>query len=672
MLRDVHLNTAEESPPLPRGAPLQKFFTSLKLQTVIQISVLVLCIISLALRFYRLGDLNFWADEDITALAVSSALENGLPQLPSGDYYFRSPITIYISAFFASLVGLSEFSLRIPSMLFSLGIGLLLFALGRRFFSPYVGLMAMLIQTVSFWDLEFARHARMYEAFAFFYLFAIYAISRGVLENHRSWMRISVIVSVATVFVHLLGGTLALLYFYLGMRRQRSGRNILFYFLASGIVGGIAFLQFLLIQIGFGGEAMDILKTAVAAVAAKAPLPMVYAGVLAAALFFGVSRFKPNARFVQIFGKAWLPLIALAAVAGDQTLAAMLVLIIYLLFGGRGPAGFSDRNVRLTISIIILGGIFQVLAESVGEFNLQQLGESLKAAFGYPKLYIIGFAKAFPVMTLVVILGAAKLILSTQRKTEINAGELLLAGFLLPLFANGFLVSKFVEYRLNFYLNPLFILLFSYIIYRVAQSLREYLASKKMHSRTCIVFQVATLGAFLIACEQIGPRKLSDVLRRNYGDIVNHRTAPGSRIEIMPDHAGAAAFVAENAAPDDVVIAVDLLAQSQYLDRVDYWLRTKAYLHQSKNGAAERVDIYTGTPILSSLAMLQQVIENRGERRIFVITAPAYMKNPEHLSQEVLGFLENLEKNCVFRGKDRRTGVYLIPNEIMLNVTKKG
>ncbi len=99
-----------------------------------------------------------------------------------GEY--KLPVYIYSVVPFVRLFGLSEISVRLPAILFSLGSLMLIYLLGLRISKkPLVGLFAALYFTVSPWFFIFSRTGYEATAGVMFYLLSIYlfliSLSRG-------------------------------------------------------------------------------------------------------------------------------------------------------------------------------------------------------------------------------------------------------------------------------------------------------------------------------------------------------------------------------------------------------------------------------------------------------------------------------------------------------------
>jgi hypothetical protein len=121
-----------------------------------------------------------------------------------------------------------------------------------------------------------------------------------------------------------------------------------------------------------------------------------------------------------------------------------------------------------------------------------------------------------------------------------------------------------------------------------------------------------------------------------------------------PDHESAGTFVKSRLDASDVVIAMDVCQQYYYTGRVNYWLtsqdnrQTFGYLKDGR-----WYDIYTASPIVTTDAELEDLLDRHVDQRVWLITSaeaspsfsalPRTTRSPEEL----------------FVGRDGQTRVYL-------------
>lgn len=142
--------------------------------------ILSLCIIAFAFRIAFLDKLSFWIDESITVFAAKGLMENGVPVFPSGAIYQRSFVHVWMLAQTFKMLGVSEFSARLPSVLFGTLSVALLYYFAKSLGFKQAGLMAAIMIAFSPWAIWFSREARMYALFQFIYLASIYLFWLGL------------------------------------------------------------------------------------------------------------------------------------------------------------------------------------------------------------------------------------------------------------------------------------------------------------------------------------------------------------------------------------------------------------------------------------------------------------------------------------------------------------
>ena len=210
------------------------------------VSLVVILTVAFLLRVYNLGHLGLYGDEDHTFFAVKNILEQGYPAMPSGTIYIRGIIHLAMSTLSAFIFGLSEFSIRLPSVLASLAVICLLFLLARKVGGVRVAVVTTAIYALSAWDIEMARFARMYEVFLALYLASTLFFYNGFINGERRSCVVAGFLFVLTSVTHALG--IFLLIFPLSLllirKYQTVQRWVLALFvLTVGIVDYIEFLQ---------------------------------------------------------------------------------------------------------------------------------------------------------------------------------------------------------------------------------------------------------------------------------------------------------------------------------------------------------------------------------------------------------------------------------------------
>lgn len=140
----------------------------------IQTTLLIAVILAVAfLHLYNLGKFGFWGDEMYHVFTAQSLLEKGTPVFPGGMAYRRAlPFTYTVAASF-KLLGVSEFSARLPSVLFSLTFIVSTSLVIRRLVDGYTAIVYAMIVGLSPYTLQVTRQCRMYAMFTLFFFFSL-------------------------------------------------------------------------------------------------------------------------------------------------------------------------------------------------------------------------------------------------------------------------------------------------------------------------------------------------------------------------------------------------------------------------------------------------------------------------------------------------------------------
>ena len=125
--------------------------------------ILVILLLALSLRAYRLDAQSFWNDEGNAARLA----ERTVPLILAGAGGDIHPPGYYLLLhYWQAAVGLSEFALRYLSVIAGVLTVALTYALGKRLFGPPVGLLAALLGAVSPLAVYYSQEARMYALLA--------------------------------------------------------------------------------------------------------------------------------------------------------------------------------------------------------------------------------------------------------------------------------------------------------------------------------------------------------------------------------------------------------------------------------------------------------------------------------------------------------------------------
>ncbi|MDO8639255.1 MAG: phospholipid carrier-dependent glycosyltransferase [Candidatus Daviesbacteria bacterium] len=152
-----------------------------------------ICIFFLFTRIYKISGIPvsvYWDEASIgyNAYSISTDLKDEwgkfLPIHFRAFGEFKLPVYIYAAAPFVKVLGLNAFSLRLPSVLFSLGVVILTYFLAKKLSgNANVGVLSSFFVSISPWFFIFSRTGYEATAGLMFYLFGIYLF----LFNKKTW-----------------------------------------------------------------------------------------------------------------------------------------------------------------------------------------------------------------------------------------------------------------------------------------------------------------------------------------------------------------------------------------------------------------------------------------------------------------------------------------------------
>ncbi|NOZ50100.1 MAG: hypothetical protein GXP37_08655 [Chloroflexi bacterium] len=121
--------------------------------------LLLIVLGAFGLRLVRLGVDSLWYDETVSALLSSQSLTEMWAHT-AGDIH--PPLYYGLLHFWTLAAGRSEFAYAFLSLIFGMALVPLLAQLGRRLFSPPVGILAALLYAVNPFAIWYAQEVRMY------------------------------------------------------------------------------------------------------------------------------------------------------------------------------------------------------------------------------------------------------------------------------------------------------------------------------------------------------------------------------------------------------------------------------------------------------------------------------------------------------------------------------
>lgn len=142
--------------------------------------IIGLMVYGFVLRIWGLDqNYSFWTDENHVAIFARAILDRGQPMLANGYTTGYYQILLYwITALSMKLFGISEFSTRLPSVLFGIVTIGAVYLLGKEVFNRKVGLLSALLIALLQIEILWSRQARPYQALQLFFLLGAYFVYR--------------------------------------------------------------------------------------------------------------------------------------------------------------------------------------------------------------------------------------------------------------------------------------------------------------------------------------------------------------------------------------------------------------------------------------------------------------------------------------------------------------
>jgi 4-amino-4-deoxy-L-arabinose transferase-like glycosyltransferase len=167
--------------------------------TVIALALLVVTALAVLLRLLFLGQDSFWGDEILSVQraqldweAFREFMQGGVPAMA----------LYYVLLHFWVLLGDSEFTVRLLSVIFAVVTVPLVFLLGKRLFDARVGLIAALLLAVNAFHIEYAQEARSYALLVFLVTLSSWFLIRSIQRpSWGSWAGCTA-TSVMAVYAH--------------------------------------------------------------------------------------------------------------------------------------------------------------------------------------------------------------------------------------------------------------------------------------------------------------------------------------------------------------------------------------------------------------------------------------------------------------------------------------
>jgi len=158
-----------------------------------QLLLPAITLMAFALRLAYVLHSHPFIDEFTTVLAAKAILQHGLPVLPSGLFYEHGILFSYLDTPFVALASAAHLITiaRVPSLIIGTAMTPLIYYIGRRWFSPWVGMGAAFLFAVSPEGMVWDGRARMYglaQLLVLLLTFWVFSSTHGKHTARNRWL----------------------------------------------------------------------------------------------------------------------------------------------------------------------------------------------------------------------------------------------------------------------------------------------------------------------------------------------------------------------------------------------------------------------------------------------------------------------------------------------------
>jgi hypothetical protein len=620
--------------------------------------LLAIAAIALALGMYaRFKGLGFWPlgiDEYYTASSIRNVLQLGVPEFACGGWYTRGLLIQYLAAGLQLLGFSPELAPRTVAAVSTLIALPAVYWLGCRMKSRTVGILAVIVLSLSVWEVEMGRFARMYAPFQAVFSWYMVFFVRYVVDREIKSLWIMLLLSIVGVLTWEGGALLAaanLLPIFLRNieTSPNEARDRLTLKKVTFLVGmlGLAYPMywFATNKLRFSGEYSPVPKNY--QYSDYWPQDsgsfmlfdeINYSLVLIAALIAWLVLAGVALRWVWQFRDRHLTacglLLSLIAVALGHFLLFVSIIVLMLLCGFARGREIFDRSAWSFWLTAVCGaavwfGFYTFVIDLESPKSSQLLTghlNTLYSLFSFPDLILevaLPWGRALPFLSLVILatLAVTTFVEISRKAAQLSVTRVILIVAVCLMLIAGASNPPRHETRYLFFLYPSFILL----AFTLISNGLEWGMSRLNTQQHRIFLVLACMSVFLVS-EDFRPGHLLRV----DSEKVHFRTGlkPRQAAHLYPrsDPRAAATWLAERRSAEDLVIS-SYQSFEFYYPNTDFffvdWTDRRFGGWSCLEGKIER---WSNTPLLYTQDALEDKF-NSAQRVYFVSDASVLKKN---------------------------------------------
>lgn len=597
-------------------------------------------------RFAGLGAVGLHGDEETMALAVRHILIDGRPILPSGMFYPRGMTQLYMMAASVSVFGETEWALRLPSVLCGLALIVVAYDAGRRFLRPEWSLALAAVAAFLPQLIVDSQTARMYIFLVMYITCSMACLWRWERTNRDLWLAAAAGFLILGLDMHALAVGAVLMFLIPGVVRGHA-RQILLGSIAAGAVVLVYVLLHSWVQAQYpSAPPPEFVKEFGAPPPSGSLVPLDFNLAFDVALwstgvamsFLAVHAARSISNRSLSIGVAMILLAGIMLqLAVYYHLAALAYLLGFILLLREGSGDARQRTFLLLTAAALLLLVHSALLMSAAGAFIKLVGALVGKPSVWPYARIAQVSWVGGALTAALLVWGLYLLVNRRRAPDYWL--LAVFGVWAPVFALGIFAWNVPPRYTAMSFAPMLVCALAFAQRLTDEALRHCRESG-------IKNRVSAAAAALIAIFMLNPLAVASTVNAGY--------------DVHPDHKGAAEFVrAQDIIEEDVLVAEDVLQQTYYLGKVDYWLIgpkvARRFVERTEQGI---VDIYTGTPVIASAAQLEQLVRDNESRRIFIIgTGEGWRGGRRPVRENMHPLLESARFTTAYTGRDQRTRV---------------
>lgn len=641
-------------------------------------SLIITVFIGLWFRIKGLGKWPLAVDEYYIVKSIENILEYGIPKFETGGYYERGLLYQYITSFLIYIGLKVELAARLVPVISNLLTIPPLILIAKKISGRLLSFLVVLVFSLSLWEIEMARFARMYTPFQAVYMWYLYFLFTVLIEKRVENYKWMYLLNILSLFVYegaILITLLNFLPFFWNKRIE------LKHLLISSLILFVNYFytktdlrmlgsEHTLPQIAI--DHISSLSSSGGGGLIKSPILLFNSfmdifWIIIISLLFLINIYflykvikEANIHYLE---KISIIIVTLFALLNQIGLSILLLIAFIALNWIKFKKPIKTPIILVFSSIVIYFSYwlsyclirdswYNLAKDFYPNTFLDVLKRSLVILFNYPGNYSSFwlFYDTIPVLTFITIgfmFTAVFISFHLKKNDYINLIiAISIAGF---LFMN--LVTVPYETRYFFFLYPLILLIIFYAVEKIV----EFLKFKKS-------VRVILLLLFLTTIQGLSEDFNINHLNNIDSKEVNFRMDYDSMVERhyyrRYDVKTPAEYVNTHAQNTDLILINEMVLE-YYLDRVDFifldYRSNRMRILSTNEGKKER---WTNANLIYTTDSLMNFLTKNKNNIWFVVHKLPYIQQP---LQEI-NFYKNFEQYLVYESIDRMVNVYYIPN----------